>query len=90
MSQCVLFSGQPFYFMICIHYIFRSAILNAGYRVSLSHAAKNSIKTDAPHSLIWVCLLGLISKYLTFTVKYKQINSVIVDKLADQVNMKEI
>ncbi|XP_041366560.1 tRNA (guanine(26)-N(2))-dimethyltransferase-like isoform X2 [Gigantopelta aegis] len=33
--------------------LFRSAVLNAGYRVSMSHAAKNSHKTDAPMSLIW-------------------------------------
>lgn len=31
----------------------RSAILNAGYRVSYSHASKCSIKTDAPASVIW-------------------------------------
>lgn len=31
----------------------RSAILNAGFRVSYSHASKNSIKTDAPASVIW-------------------------------------
>lgn len=33
--------------------VFRSAILNAGYKVSYSHANKNSIKTDAPNSVIW-------------------------------------
>ncbi|KAK7010097.1 tRNA (guanine(26)-N(2))-dimethyltransferase [Biomphalaria glabrata] len=32
---------------------FRSALLNAGYRVSLSHAAKNSCKTDAPTKFVW-------------------------------------
>ena len=32
---------------------FRSAILNAGYRVSMSHAHKNSIKTDAPPQVLW-------------------------------------
>ncbi|XP_052099947.1 tRNA (guanine(26)-N(2))-dimethyltransferase-like isoform X2 [Mytilus californianus] len=32
---------------------FRSALLNAGYKVSLSHAMKNSIKTDAPHNVLW-------------------------------------
>ncbi|XP_067626113.1 tRNA (guanine(26)-N(2))-dimethyltransferase [Eurosta solidaginis] len=32
---------------------FRSALLHAGYRVSFSHACKNSIKTDAPPSVIW-------------------------------------
>lgn len=31
----------------------RSAILNAGYRVSLSHAHKLSIKTDAPNEFIF-------------------------------------
>uniref|UniRef100_A0A8D0BBL1 tRNA (guanine(26)-N(2))-dimethyltransferase n=1 Tax=Salvator merianae TaxID=96440 RepID=A0A8D0BBL1_SALMN len=32
---------------------FRSALLHAGYRVSLSHACKNAIKTDASPSVIW-------------------------------------
>lgn len=31
----------------------RSVLLNEGYRVSLSHACKNSLKTDAPMSVIW-------------------------------------
>lgn len=31
----------------------RSALLHAGYRVSLSHACKNAVKTDAPHSVMW-------------------------------------
>jgi len=30
-----------------------SAILNAGYRVSLTHANKHGIKTDAPASFLW-------------------------------------
>ncbi|XP_063674061.1 tRNA (guanine(26)-N(2))-dimethyltransferase-like isoform X2 [Bolinopsis microptera] len=33
--------------------IFRSAILNAGYRVSLSHVCPKSIKTNAPPSVVW-------------------------------------
>ncbi|CAG5134674.1 unnamed protein product [Candidula unifasciata] len=33
--------------------VFRSALLNGGYRVSLSHAAKNSYKTDAPIGFVW-------------------------------------
>ncbi|KAH9282980.1 tRNA (guanine(26)-N(2))-dimethyltransferase [Echinococcus granulosus] len=33
--------------------LIRSALLNAGYRVSFSHAALSSIKTDAPMSFIW-------------------------------------
>lgn len=32
---------------------FRSAILHEGFRVSHSHAMKNSVKTDAPIGLIW-------------------------------------
>jgi tRNA (guanine26-N2/guanine27-N2)-dimethyltransferase len=32
---------------------FRSALLNAGYRVSLSHAHKLALKTDAPNDFIW-------------------------------------
>lgn len=31
----------------------RSAILHEGYRVSLSHACKNSLKTDAPIAVLW-------------------------------------
>lgn len=31
----------------------KSAILYEGYRVSLSHACKNSLKTDAPMEVIW-------------------------------------
>jgi len=33
--------------------VFRSAILNAGYKVSFSHVAEKSIKTDAPPSVVW-------------------------------------
>uniref|UniRef100_A0A665VYZ9 tRNA (guanine(26)-N(2))-dimethyltransferase n=1 Tax=Echeneis naucrates TaxID=173247 RepID=A0A665VYZ9_ECHNA len=32
---------------------FRSALLHAGHRVSLSHACKNAIKTDASPSVLW-------------------------------------
>lgn len=32
---------------------FRSAILNAGYEVSYSHANKTSIKTNAPNRVLW-------------------------------------
>ncbi|XP_021566340.1 tRNA (guanine(26)-N(2))-dimethyltransferase isoform X2 [Carlito syrichta] len=31
----------------------RSALLHAGFRVSLSHACKNAVKTDAPPSALW-------------------------------------
>ncbi|XP_031417784.1 tRNA (guanine(26)-N(2))-dimethyltransferase isoform X2 [Clupea harengus] len=32
---------------------FRSALLHAGYRVSMSHASRNGLKTDAPPGVIW-------------------------------------
>ncbi|NWQ71340.1 TRM1 dimethyltransferase, partial [Neopipo cinnamomea] len=31
----------------------RSALLHAGFRVSLSHACKNAVKTDAPPTVLW-------------------------------------
>jgi tRNA (guanine26-N2/guanine27-N2)-dimethyltransferase len=31
----------------------RSALLNAGYRVSTSHARQDAIKTNAPHHILW-------------------------------------
>lgn len=42
--------------------MFRSAILNAGYRVSLSHCNPLSIKTDAPMSFIWDIFQGISFK----------------------------
>jgi len=33
--------------------IFRSAVINAGYRISSSHATTDVLKTDAPPSAIW-------------------------------------
>lgn len=33
--------------------VFKSAIRNAGYEVSISHCCPNSIKTNAPNSVIW-------------------------------------
>ena len=41
----------------------RSAIINAGYRCSISHCNPRALKTDAPLSLLWdivrtvVCLV---------------------------------
>lgn len=41
----------------------RSALLNAGYRVSLSHCKSNSVKTDAPQCFIWDVLRCWVKKY---------------------------
>jgi len=34
-------------------FIYRSAILNLGYEVSLSHTAPNTLKTTAPNNVLW-------------------------------------
>ena len=31
----------------------RSALMNLGYRVSISHSRPTAVKTDAPHSVVW-------------------------------------
>lgn len=33
--------------------MFSSALVGAGFRVSSSHCAPNSVKTDAPQSVVW-------------------------------------
>nr|CDS31677.1 N2N2 dimethylguanosine tRNA methyltransferase [Hymenolepis microstoma] len=43
--------------------LLRSAFLNAGYRVSFSHAAQSSIKTDAPVSFVWDVICAWKRKY---------------------------
>lgn len=68
------------YLILC----FRSAFLNAGYRVSLSHCAKDSIKTDAPSSFMWVrtaCALSynlmvvyIVHYFVTILLKTSQWN----------------
>lgn len=35
------------------HNVFRSALMNANYKVSYSHCSKNSFKTNAPAEIIW-------------------------------------
>lgn len=39
---------------------FKSALLNAGYKVSLTHCRKNSIKTDAPSAVVWSILRSYV------------------------------
>ena len=45
-----------------IRFLCRSALLNAGYRVSLSHANKLAIKTDAPNEFIWRIMRELVNQ----------------------------
>ena len=62
----VSLQNKDFLFHITIR---RSAILDQNYKVSLSHANPNAIKTDAPHSVFWdimrcwVCHLRSYSRY---------------------------
>jgi len=42
--------------------IYLSALLNAGYRVSLTHANKHGIKTDAPNTFIWAMMRAWAKK----------------------------
>lgn len=54
-------------------HILRSAIINAGYRVSTSHATTDVLKTDAPINAIW----DIFRNYLN---KSGQVNLETVDK----------
>lgn len=40
----------------------RSALLNAGYKVSISHANPMSIKTNAPNDVIWDIIRAWVSR----------------------------
>ena len=55
---------------------FRSALLNAGYRVSGSHACKSSIKTDAPPDFIWDIMRA-----------WEKLNPANKDKMQSQKNL---
>uniref|UniRef100_A0A8C1IMT5 tRNA (guanine(26)-N(2))-dimethyltransferase n=1 Tax=Cyprinus carpio TaxID=7962 RepID=A0A8C1IMT5_CYPCA len=43
----------------------RSALLHAGYRVSLSHACKNAVKTNAPAGVLWDLIRCWVSGHHT-------------------------
>lgn len=45
---------------------YRSAILNAGYKVSMSHTSPTSIKTNAPLEVIWDIMRVWVSILHTF------------------------
>lgn len=58
---------------------FRSALINAGYQVSYSHALKNTIKTNAPNTFIW-CVIKELCKLCDSKQKDSTPASVIVNK----------
>lgn len=65
------------------HVKLRSVILHEGYRVSCSHAMRNSLKTDAPISLIWD-ILRCWSKLHPVNEKRLQDNPVIAAILSKE------
>ena len=54
---------------------FRSAILNAGYRVSSTHARQDAIKTDAPHEVIWDIMRALAEQSPTKRSAVERLNT---------------
>ncbi|KZV51614.1 putative tRNA (guanine(26)-N(2))-dimethyltransferase 2 [Dorcoceras hygrometricum] len=60
--------------------IFRSAVINAGYRVSGSHANPLGIKTDAPMNVIWDIMRCWVKKHPVKAQPPDQAGSVILAK----------
>lgn len=53
--------------------MFRSALINAGYRVSGSHVDPLALKTDAPMNIIWDimrCWVPVFSSIVEFSLKF--------------------
>lgn len=50
--------------------IFRSAVLNAGYRISGTHASPLGLKTDAPMSVIWDIMRCWVTNSFDFNLIY--------------------
>ncbi len=53
----------------------RSALLNAGYRVSTSHARQDSIKTNAPHYVIWDIMRAFAEQSSTKRAASERLNT---------------
>jgi len=53
----------------------RSALLNAGYRVSTSHARQDSIKTNAPHNVIWDIMRAFAEQSSTKRAATERLNT---------------
>lgn len=52
-----------------LNFYFRSALLNMGYEVSISHVLPQSIKTNAPMSDIWGVLASWSTRKSGITVR---------------------
>ncbi|CAF4192670.1 unnamed protein product [Rotaria socialis] len=53
----------------------KSALLNAGYRVSTSHARQDSIKTNAPHHVIWDIMRAFAEQSSTKRASTERLNT---------------
>ncbi|XP_075514979.1 LOW QUALITY PROTEIN: tRNA (guanine(26)-N(2))-dimethyltransferase 2-like [Primulina tabacum] len=60
--------------------IFHSAAINAGYRISGSHANPLGLKTDAPMNVIWDIMRCWVKKHPVKTQPHDQAGSVILAK----------
>ncbi|XP_073124512.1 tRNA (guanine(26)-N(2))-dimethyltransferase 2-like isoform X2 [Henckelia pumila] len=60
--------------------IFRSAVINAGYRISGSHANPLGLKTDAPMNVIWDIMRCWVKKHPVKAQPPDQAGSVILAK----------
>ena len=53
----------------------RSAILNAGYQVSTSHARQDAIKTNAPQTVIWDIMRAFAEQSPTTRATTERLNT---------------
>eukprot|EP00195_Chlamydomonas_chlamydogama_P004170 CAMPEP_0202922836 /NCGR_PEP_ID=MMETSP1392-20130828/78133_1 /ASSEMBLY_ACC=CAM_ASM_000868 /TAXON_ID=225041 /ORGANISM="Chlamydomonas chlamydogama, Strain SAG 11-48b" /LENGTH=576 /DNA_ID=CAMNT_0049616487 /DNA_START=1623 /DNA_END=3353 /DNA_ORIENTATION=+ len=68
--------------------VFRSALLNAGYRVSCSHANPLAIKTNAPSSVFWDIIRCWIQEHHPVNLKDKDPQSYLVKLLSKEPQVK--
>ncbi|CEF61029.1 tRNA (guanine(26)-N(2))-dimethyltransferase [Strongyloides ratti] len=61
------------------HTVIKSAILNAGYRVSQVHTSPTALKTDCPQNILWDIVRSIAFK-----------NNICVDKFSDEHPGKKI
>ena len=60
--------------------LFRSAVINAGYRVSPAHCNPLAVKTNAPSEVLWDILRCWVKEHPVKEQKEKTPGSVILEK----------
>lgn len=73
MSQCLKATPPPMA-------LFRSAVINAGYRVSPAHCNPLAVKTDAPSEVLWDILRCWVKEHPVKEQKEKTPGGVILEK----------